>query len=244
MIEGILAFLEEVGHGVAARDVRQEPQSVPQDVEQADIVERHGRFLTQLQLVLGRRHVLAAHEVEPHLNMVLELELGVLALPLRREEHVEIELVRLGVQRDALDLLRHLVGEHDHARERCVRVVSVCGVPFGLGLLLVGVRPVEDLLLDELTAVECAERGSGQEQEVLGDDGQPRLVLLVASDLDFLMDGLLLVLGDRVEELLGVVAPCSEVVLVEHHEVPVLQADPLVPGLDVAVGVSPEVVLE
>ena len=161
MIEGVLAFLEEVGHGVAARDVRQEPQGVPQDVEQADIGERHGRLLAQLQLVLCGRHVLAAHEVEPHLDVVLELELGVLALPLCGEEHVEVELVRLGVQRDALDLLRHLVGEHDHARERCVRVITVGGVPVSLGLLLVRVSPVEDLLLDKLAAVECAERGSG-----------------------------------------------------------------------------------
>ena len=58
------------------------------------------------------------------------------------------------------------------------------------------------------------------------------------------MDGLLLVLVDRVKELLGRFPPCSEMVLVEHHEVPVFYAHPLVPGLDISVGISTEIVLE
>ena len=58
------------------------------------------------------------------------------------------------------------------------------------------------------------------------------------------MDGLLLVLLDGVEELLGGVAPGAEVVLVEDDEVPVLEAHPLVLRLDVAVGVAAQIVLE
>ena len=45
--------------------------------------------------------MLAAHEVEPYLNIALELELRGLAL--RREEDVEVELVGVGVERYALD---------------------------------------------------------------------------------------------------------------------------------------------
>lgn len=59
--------------------------------------------------------MLAAHEVEPYLNIALELELRGLAL--RREEDVEVELVGVGVERYALDDLWHLAGVHDHARE-------------------------------------------------------------------------------------------------------------------------------
>ena len=110
--------------------------------------------------------------------------------------------------------------------------------------MLVRVGPVEYLLLDELARVEGAERRVREEQEVLGDDRQPGLVLLVAGDLDVLVDGLLVVLVDRGEELAGGVAPRAEVVLVEDDEVPVCEADPLVAGLDVAVRVEAEVVLE
>lgn len=69
----------------------------------------------ELELVDRSGHVLAAHEVEPYLNIALELELRGLAL--RREEDVEVELVGVGVERYALDDLWHLAGVHDHARE-------------------------------------------------------------------------------------------------------------------------------
>ena len=92
-------------------DVGQEPQGVARHGEQAHVREQHG----WLELVDRSGHVLAAHEVEPYLNIALELELRGLAL--RREEDVEVELVGVGVERYALDDLWHLAGVHDHARE-------------------------------------------------------------------------------------------------------------------------------
>ena len=57
-----------------------------------------------------------------------------------------------------------------------------------------------------------------------------------------------LLLRDRIvlalEQLLGSVTPCAEVVLVEHDEIPVHDVEPLVLGLDVAVVVPSEKILE
>ena len=113
--------------------------------------------------------MLAAHEVEPYLNIALELELRGLALALRRKEDVEVELISVGIERDALDVLRHLIGEHDHARKRRVGIGALRGLPSGFRSLLVRIGPVEDLLLDELARVEGTKRRPGKEQEVLGD---------------------------------------------------------------------------
>lgn len=96
-------------------DVGQEPQGVARHGEQAHVREQHGWAFPELELVDRSGHVLAAHEVEPYLNIALELELRGLAL--RREEDVEVELVSVGVERYALDDLWHLAGVHDHARE-------------------------------------------------------------------------------------------------------------------------------
>ena len=221
MEEGVLALHEQVLHGEARCDVGQEPQGMAEHGKQSHVGKRHGRLIPELELVNRGRHVLAAHEVQPHLNIAFELKLRSIAFAFSGEEDVKVELVGIGVERNALNVLRHLVGEHDHARERRIGVGALGGLPGGFRGLFVRVGPVEDLLLDELARVEGAERRARQEQEVLGDDRQPGLVLFVAGDLDILVDGLLVVLANRGEELARGVSPRAEVVLVEDDEVPV-----------------------
>ncbi len=118
-----------------------------------------------------------------------------------------------------------------------------------LGLLLVGVGPVEDLLLDELAGVERPEGRAREKEVVASHDGQVALVDLVSGvDVaDPCVDVLLrvpLVLVLLLEERLGVLVPGAEVVLVEDDEVPVLLADPLVLGLDAPRPFASEEVLE
>ena len=117
--------------------------------------------------------------------------------------------------------------------------------PLLLGALLVGVGPVEDLLLDELTGGQRLERGARQVQVRLGGDRQ-ELRLILSQHVEFLVEplevgvelGLELLLGlglvFPLEQLFGAVAPRPEVVLVKHHQVPVRLVQPRVLGLDVA----------
>ena len=74
--------------------------------------------------------------------------------------------------RDRQQLVRHLVGEQAHLRQRAVGV-PLAGVLRGelfLGALLVGVGPVEDLLLDELARGQRPERRAGEVEVGLGGD--------------------------------------------------------------------------
>ena len=112
-----------------------------------------------------------------------------------------------------------------------------------LGALLVGVGPVEDLLLDELARRERLERGSRQVQVGAGGDWQ-EVVLVVAELVEFLVEGheAVVVLGGQLllldllvlalEQLFSGLSPSAEVVLVEDDEVPVGGVDPLVLRLD------------
>ena len=117
-----------------------------------------------------------------------------------------------------------------------------------LGGLLVGVGPVVDLLLDELTGVEGAEGRTREKQVVAGEDGQVALVDAVAgvdlADAGILWARVTLVIVLLREEALRVLIPGAEVVLVEDHKVPVLGAHPLVLGLEGPVPALAEEVLE
>ena len=191
------------------------------------------------EVVHGRGHAGAAYEVEPLLDVLLVLEVRVGALSLGREEEVEVELVELTLSGDAGDVIGDLVGHEHHAGQRLVGVV--CPDPVDLAALLVGVGPVEDLLLDELAGVERAERRAREVEVEARLDGQPGLVELVARGVRAVLDHVIVLLG---EEALGGVAPRAEVVLVEDDHVPVLEVHPLVLGLYAAgVGLA-EVVLE
>ena len=174
-----------------------------------------------------------------------------------REELVEIELVELPGARDRQQLVRHLIGQQAHLRQRAVGV-PLAGVLRGellLGALLVGVRPVEDLFLDELARGQRLERRAGEVEVRLGRDGQ-ELGLLLREHAEVLVHLLQaggvfelgLLLGDRLllalEQLLRGVAPRAEVVFVEHHEVPLHLVEPFVLRLDVPRRIAAEQVLE
>ena len=172
------------------------------------------------------------------------------------EERVEIKLVELSGARDRQQLVRHLVGQQAHLRQRAVGVplARVLRRELLLGALLVGVRPVEDLLLDELAGGQRLERRAGEVEVRLGRDGQELDLLLreLAEVFVHLFQAggvfeLGLLLGDRLllalEQLLGGLAPRAEVVFVEDHEVPLHLVEPFVLGLDVAHRIAAEKVL-
>jgi hypothetical protein len=256
--EHVLLLREQVRHCLAGSNVGQEPERVLEVRQEPDIGVREWRAGAHSHGVDLRGQVSAADEVEPLLNVGLVRELGVLADALCLEELVEVELVELALIRNGDQLVRHLVGEQAHLRERPVRVPGVRmrdGV-LGLGALLVGVGPVEDLLLDELTGCQRLERRARQVQVGAGSDRQ-EVVLVVAELVKLLVEGheAVVVLGGQfllldllvltLEQLLGRLSPGTEVVLVEDHEVPVGGVDPLVLRLDEpGLPVSPEQVLE
>ena len=212
----------------------------------------HGRPLgSQLQVVHRAGLVGAPDEVQPLLHVVLELELRLVALALGLEEHVEVEGVELAAARDAANLLRHLVGHHDHARQGLVGVggAGVLARPSLLGTLLVGVGPVVYLLLNELARVERAERRAREEEVVRGLDREVALVHVALVGLAQArvhgLAGVCLVLVILYEEALGVLVPGAEVVLVKDDKVPVLLAHPLVLRLYPAgPALAPQEVLE
>ena len=164
MIEDVLAFGQQVRHGMARCHVGQEPQGMREIGEQRRMAEGQHRFLrAHLELVGGGLGQRAADQIEPLLHVVLVFELRFGALADSGEEHVEIELVELSRAGHAGDGVGHLVGHEDHAGEGRIGVGLewVRARPLLLGLLLVGVRPVEDLVLDELAAGQRAEGRAG-----------------------------------------------------------------------------------
>ena len=178
-------------------------------------------------------------------------------MPVRLEELVEIELVELPGARDRQQFVRHLVGQQAHLRQRAVGVplAGVLGGELFLGALLVGVGPVEDLLLDELARGQRLERRAGEVEVRLGRDGQ-ELGLLLRKHAEvfvhiFQAGGVFelgLLLRDRLflalEQFLRGLPPRAEVVFVEHHEVPLHLVQPFVLRLDVSRRVAAEQVLE
>ena len=256
--EHVLLLRKQVRHRFASSNVGQEPERVLQVRQEPDIGVRERRTGTHSHGVDLRGQVSAADQIEPLLNVGLVGELGVLAGALCLEELVEVELVKLSLIRNGNQLVRHLVREQTHLRECPVRVPGVRlrdGV-LGLGALLVGVGPVEDLLLDELTGCQRLERRARQIQVGAGGDRQ-EVVLIVAELVKLLIEGheaivvlrgqflLLDLLVLTLEQLLGRLTPRTEVVLIENHKVPVGGVNPLVLRLDEAgLPISPEQVLE
>ena len=256
--EHVLLLREQVRHCLAGSNVGQEPERVLKVRQESDIGVREWRAGAHSHRVDLGGQVSAADEIEPLLHVGLAGELGVLAGALCLEELVEVELVELSLIRNGNQLVRHLVREQTHLRECPVRVPGVRlrdGV-LGLGALLIGVGPVEDLLLDKLTGCQRLEWRARQVQVGAGGDRQ-EVVLVVAEFVKLLVEsheavvvlrGQFLLLDFLVlalEQLLGGLSPRTEVVFIEDDEVPVGGVDPLVLRLDEAgLPVAPEQVLE
>ena len=171
--EGVVLFGQQVRHRVARRDVGQKPERVLEVGQQAHVRIRERRPRAGLQALDGLRRVLAPDDVQPLLHVALVLELR-RSRAGRGEELVEVELVELPGARDRQQLVRHLVGQQPHLRQRAVGV-PLAGVLRGelfLGALLVGVRPVEDLLFDELARGQRLERRAGEIEVRPRRDGQ------------------------------------------------------------------------
>ena len=102
-------------------------------------------------------------DVQPLLHVALVLELRVCGGAGCGEERVEVELVELSLTGDSEQLVRHLVGEQPHLRQRPVRTpgarLVTCVIFFGP--LFIGVGPVEDLFLDELARRQRPEGRAG-----------------------------------------------------------------------------------
>ena len=84
-------------------------------------------------------------------------ELGFSANALSRKEFVQVELIELTLISNRNKLVWHLVCHKAHLWQRCVRVLC-SWVLLGellLNPLLIAIGPVEDLLLYELTRVDC-----------------------------------------------------------------------------------------
>lgn len=121
-----------------------------------------------------------ANDVQPLLHIALVLELSLRSSTRCLKERVEIELIKLTPTRNRQQLVWHLIGQQAHLRESAVGVTFI-GVLDGksfFGSLLVGVRPVEDLFLNELAGGQRFEGGSRQVQVSPCGDGQ-ELRLLV-----------------------------------------------------------------
>ena len=203
-----------------------------QHVQKTGIRIRHRRLLrTELQFVHRGLQIRATDQIQPFLHVILIFEMCVLAGAFSGEEHVQVKLIKFALFGNALDALRDFVCKHDHSRKSGVGI-DAFAFPFGLGPLLIGIGPVINLLLDELTGIQRTERRAGEIEIISCGDRQPRFIVGVTGIVfgKVLFVGILVLL----EQLFCAVLPCAEVVLIENDEVPVRGVDPLVIGLDAA----------
>ena len=179
--------------------------------------------------------------------LVLEnIPRGLFPVPLllRREKLVQIEFIKFALRCDLANRIGHLVGHKHHLRQRRIGVFA-SALPICLGLLLVRIRPIENLLFYELARHHGAERRAGKEQ-VAGCRYRKRfLVHGIPGFLLRIFFQIVLSLFVLVEkELPRGVAPCAEVIFVEDDEIPVYFARPFMLRLYPACVVRPEKILE
>lgn len=198
------------------------------------------------EVVHRRFHERAANQVQPFLYFVFIFEARRLALTVGGEEDVQIELVEFALLGDLANGIGQLVGEQNHAREHGIRIVRA--FPGSFRALLIRIRPVEDLLFDELARGDGAERRARQIEIGVGADGQKvfdligrlfqKLRALTFGVLDF---GFIF----RIEQVFGFIAPRAVVVFVQDHAVPMRGVHPFVLRLDAARGgIAAEIVLK
>ena len=242
VIKHVLSLGQKILHGLAGGNAGKEPNSVGQDAQEPPVGEGHGGPLcAQLQLVHGGFQIGAANQIQPLLDVIFIEEFGVFAVPLRLEEHIQIELVELALFRNLADAVGDLVGHHDHTGQRGIGVVLAN--PVVLGTLLVGIGPVVNLLFDKLAGVEGPERRAGEIEIIAGRDGQPCFVAGIAGMYCIEVD--VHVVFVRIhKELLCVICPGTKVVFVENDKIPVHGMNPFVMGLDAAGFAQAEEILE
>ena len=109
-----------------------------------------------------RHEEFAAHEIQPlgHLVLMHESRSRPL-LPFRPKELIQVK-ANVGVLGHARDAIRELVNEHVHPR-KCRVGIRLSGIllrPFVLRVLLVGIRPVENLRLVKFAVLNRPKRRS------------------------------------------------------------------------------------
>ena len=133
-----------------------------QHVQKTGIRIRHRRLLrTELQFVHRGLQIRATDQIQPFLHVILIFEMCILAGAFSGEEHVQVKLIKFALFGNALDALRDFVCKHDHSRQSGVGI-DTFALPLGLGSLLIGIGPVIDLLLNELTGIQRTERRAGE----------------------------------------------------------------------------------
>ena len=157
-------------------------------------------------------------------------------LTFRTEELIEVKLVKLTLHCYFTDAVGQLVRHHHHAGQGGVRVVlsrktatlKVKSRKLFLEtlfrFLFIGVRPVENLLFNELTRSDSTERGAA-EIEIRTCSKRHQLLVVILNRLTlfflavlkentlpfvYLLNGYVLF----VVKLFGTLAPCSEMVFV------------------------------
>ena len=158
--------------------------------EQAGISVREGRAATGFEHVHLRGRMLTTDEIQPLLYVRLVREPRSLITACGFEEGVEVELVELTLMCDSHQVIRHPVGEQPHFWQSRIRVpfAGVLAHPFAFRILLVGVGPVEDLLLDELTRCQSLE-GCAREVEVGACRNGKKVILITTQLVELFVEG-------------------------------------------------------
>ena len=100
--------------------------------------------------------------------------------------------------------------------------------------LFIRVCPVVNLILDKFTGIQRPKRRTGQIQIVHGCDGEERFIVGVATVIRIHILTVVAVLVLLLKQLFGGIFPCSEVVLIKDHQIPVGGMYPLIFCLDAA----------
>ena len=165
-------LLQQLRHGLDTIDAVKEPECMAQLVSQLRRAER--KFFVRRQRIKEFFHVFFVDEAPTlYAEKFVEVEriFGVLVFG-----KVEAFLQRIA------DHVRELVGEHVETRQLFVGIRSLLRRPVRFRLLLVLVRPVENLLGAELAARDSLERRAGEVQREFAPDAVERLVRLVRID--------------------------------------------------------------
>ncbi len=115
--------------------------------------------------------------------------------------------------------VRQSIGRHNHSGQSDVRVALT--LPICLGLLLVGICPVINLLLDKLAGVQCPKRRAGKVQIIIGGYRQPGFVAGIATHILLQIFAVISVLVLLLKQLFGVIFPGAKVIFIKNHQIPV-----------------------